>query len=118
MTATRQITILPEEVTAIDMAFPARGVELAPPMDEIPEVYRDGHGEFSGFAGHWFFAGLGEGSAFHPRSGIDARKAFEHLNVIMGCYGLKHEHKEAAVDYLASMWFEAVVLDDKQWGTV
>jgi hypothetical protein len=36
---------------------------------------------------------------------VDGELAIRHLQVIQASFEPKHEHKEAAVAYLASLWF-------------
>jgi hypothetical protein len=42
------------------------------------------------------------------KEGVDGNLAFRHLSAIQRSFTPKHEHKEAAVAYLASLWFEDV----------
>lgn len=60
------------------------------------------------FQNKWFFAGLtqDEVDALVAKEGIDKMKAMAHLNAVQRSFVLKHEHKVAAVAYLASLWFE------------
>jgi len=42
---------------------------------------------------------------FRVAEGVDGGLAIRHLQVIQASFEPKHEHKEAAVAYLASPWF-------------
>lgn len=101
----------PQEVNDIELAFPANALEFMPERDDIPDEFREGDSSWVDFQKHWFFNGLGQPS-FYMKKGVDGEKALRHLSAIQGSYAPKHEHKEEAVAYLASRWFEAVVLED------
>ena len=58
----------------------------------------------------WFYHGLAS-LDLTPRQGVDAQKALRHLSAIQKSFESKHEHKEAAVAYLLSQWFE----DEPKW---
>jgi len=101
----------PEEVTDLDMAFGARAMDLLPPYREIPEDFRLNRGSarpWIEFQQTWFFRGLPADTRFVPTEGVDARSAIRHLKAIQGSWEPKHEHKEAGVAYLASLWFAEV----------
>lgn len=91
---------LPEEVTRVEMAFPASVRRLMPDPETIPEIPH----RWVEFQRAWFFGGL-EDLKLKPAPGIDLDAALRHLHCIQGSYEPKHEHKEAAVAYLASIWF-------------
>lgn len=38
-------------------------------------------------------------------NGVNFKQAHAHINVILGSFEPKHEHKIAGCEYLASMWF-------------
>lgn len=95
---------LPVEVTDTQMAFPADALDRMPEWDDIPAEFRLG--------GTWqerlwrdvFYLGL-EAISLTPAEGIEAEKAWRHLQSIVGSYAPKHEHKMAALAYLTSLWF-------------
>lgn len=104
----------PVEVSKVQQVFPAGVGPLMPAWDDIPDEFK--HHRFMGdhwtaIVGQWFFRGLSEKTQFVPKPGIDAKVALAHLRTIMGSYEPKHEHKEAAVAYLMSLWFKKV----KHW---
>ena len=104
----------PHEVSDLQVVFPADLGNLLPAWDAIPENFRTHLGDaqsrpWKEFQARWFFKGFSK-SAVTPRDGVDLDKAIRHLKVIQGSYEPKHEHKEAAVAWLASRWFEAVSL--------
>lgn len=103
----------PQEVTDLDMAFPADLARraLIPTMDTIPEEFQNMNGrtEWNKFVQHWFF----HGDPFkkwnlYVRPDVDAQAAFRHMSVLMKSWEPKHEHKEAAVAWLASRWFAGI----------
>lgn len=102
----------PKEVSDLTLAFPANVVgDLMPPRDECEQALRAMKDRGRGwveFQRRWFFHGLPKGTQFKPRNGVDQNLALRHLAAIQGSFEPKHEHKEAAVAYLASLWFKDV----------
>ena len=93
----------PQEVSELEIAFPASVKRLMPTWDEIPAEFKRQDNPWAEWQRRWFFKGLqGRPS---PKQGIDGNKAMRHLSVIQRSFEPKHEHKEAAVAYLASLWF-------------
>lgn len=93
-------------ITAIDLAFPARGADpdFLPPMSMIPDRY-DGKDDWEAFHRTWFYTRLPDTAQLDVRAGIDPGQAWNHLRVVQGCFGSKHEHKMAALAWLSSRWF-------------
>jgi anti-sigma factor ChrR (cupin superfamily) len=87
--------------------FPANALDFMPKMDEIPEEFNDPRNKWVKFQMDWFYRGLKD-LKIVPKEGVDTVKAMRHLSAIQGSFAPKHEHKEAAVAYLASQWFEDV----------
>lgn len=95
----------PRDVTDADCAFPAaRAMELMPEYSQIPDEFKSHAHPWSQWQSDWFFYGLTRAPT--PKPGIDLRKAMRHLQVIQGSFAPRHEHKAAAVAYLASRWLE------------
>lgn len=101
--------IMPIEIDDVTMAFPANALEFMPAMEEIPEEFKDDRNEWCHFVNIWFVAGLSKKFSFQPAEGVDAGMAFRQLTAIMHSYAPKHEHKEAAVAYLSSLWMESMI---------
>ena len=101
----------PQDVDKLTMVFGCGGdfAKLLPPYAEIPEEFRRGHGKWNDFMSTWFFKGL-KGATITPKDGVDLGKALRHLKAIIGSFEPAHEHKEAAVAYLSSLWLEDYVL--------
>lgn len=95
----------PKAITDADVAFGGSVRDLMPDYAAIPEDFRHGRTQYNRLASQWFFRGL-QKSALKAKDGIDARAAFRHLSAIQGSWEPKHEHKEAAVAYLMSLWFD------------
>ena len=99
----------PQEISDALFVFPGDVRSLMPKLSEIPEDFVRGHSEWNRFVSHWFF----RGDPFavwdlHTNPEVDPNLAFRHLSTIMKSFQPKHEHKEAAVAYLASRWFSKI----------
>ena len=94
----------PHEVGDVDCAFPARALELMPEYSAIPAEFKNDSNPWAQWQSDWFFGGLKKMP--EPKSDIDLNSAIRHLHVIQGSFASKHEHKQAAVAFLASRWFE------------
>jgi hypothetical protein len=94
----------PQKISDADAAFPAKVKHLMPKYEEIPEEFKNIYGEWGAWQAKWFYNGLERMPI--PKPGIDINKAMRHLTAIQRSYEPKHEHKQAAVAYLASKWFE------------
>ena len=103
----------PVQITDADLAFPARALEFMPKWEDIPEEFRNGSSPWCDLQRTWFAYGLSERFSFQPATIdgalIDALAAYRQLAAIQGTYACKHEHKIAAVAYLASLWMESVI---------
>lgn len=108
-----------DKPTVIDdatFAFPANVVKtLMPAMADIPEEFKTGYtsSKWIQFQSDWFYRGITR-TGLITREGVDKHTALRHLGAIQGSFEPKHEHKEAAVAYLASLWFT----DDSTWERV
>lgn len=113
-TATRDWS-QPMDFGAVDLAFPTKTSHCMPAYDEIPEDFRRDRGnarKWCEFQARWFFDGI-KFSCLKHKVGVDAHKALRHLQYIQGSWEPQHEHKEAAVAYLASLWFDDVTLPER-----
>lgn len=100
----------PQEVDTLTAAFGGSMDILLPPMDIIPSEFKRNSrsNEWNEFQNTWFFYGLSEKTQYFPKEGIDKDKALKHLSAIQGSFAPKHEHKMAAVAWLASLWFDKI----------
>lgn len=98
---------VPHEVTDVEMAFPAEVTQLMPEYKEIPDEFKRQSNSWVKLQQEWFFEGL-PGAKFFQKEGINPSAALRHLKCIQGSFQPKHEHKEAAVAYLLSRWFDKV----------
>lgn len=109
---------LPQVVDPADYAFPALIGFLSPDPADIPDEFWHGGSSprgvtWNGFMRAWFFGSLPKDAGFWLRDGVDGELALRHLSTILRSFEPKHEHKEAMVAYLASLWFYAVVKDEQ-----
>jgi hypothetical protein len=91
------------------LAFPASVSHLMPPRDECEaalDAMPDRGRGWREFQRRWFSNGLPDDTTVNLREGVDGNTAFRHLSAIQGSFEPKHQYKEAAVAYLASLWFE------------
>lgn len=94
---------IPQEISDVDVAFPAHVVGTLLPMpDDIPEEFKDHHNRWNRFVSHLFFRG---GAMPAAKEGIVLQCAVRHLRAVLGSFEPKHEHKIAGAAWLASMWF-------------
>ena len=93
------------EVSQIELAFPASVLQFMPKWEDIPDEFKDRNTKECRLASDWFFCGLSELNG-SPREGVDAEKALKHIQMVLGSFEPKHEHKEAAVAFLLREWFE------------
>ncbi len=110
-----EATYQPQEVGDLEMAFPAEVQHLMPDMADMPDVFEIPD-TWVKFQQNWFFDGLPAETTFEPREGIDPNRAIRHLKAIQGSFEPKHEHKEAVVAYLASLWFRRIVTPTAIYG--
>lgn len=92
----------PHEVDDAALAFGGNVRTLLPPMDVIPEEFHEWGNPWVALMSEWFFKGLPKRPQFKP--GIDPEKAMRHLRTCLASWEPKHEHKEAGVAYLLSLW--------------
>lgn len=95
----------PQPVSDLDMAFGGNAMRLMPEYKDIPEEFRRDRNPWCQWQAEWFFKGLPSFPAAKP--GIDAAMAARHLKTIQHSFEPKHEHKQAGVAYLASLWLVA-----------
>ena len=102
----------PHEFDDVEVVFPANALDHMPSYEEckegLNELDEKTRQKWMNFQNEWFFYGLSEKTKIYVKEGIDGEQALRHLKVIQCTFACKHEHKEAAVAYLASQWFENV----------
>lgn len=106
----------PKVISDATYAFPANVIgELLPEMEDIPEEFK-GHNAtpWHKIQSRWFFSGLPENSKWYPKEGIDPELAVRHLSACQRSFEPQHEHKEAGVAYLMSLWFERIEFPDEK----
>lgn len=82
---------------------------LLPPYAEIPDEFKNFNRQtkWNKLFNDVFYKGL-KSLELKPKDGIDKEKAWRHIGIAMRGWDSKHEHKEAGVAYLMSLWFEDV----------
>lgn len=98
----------PHPVSDVQQAFPANLGTLLPAWSEIPEEFRRDRTPWNDFASRAFFGFKQRYKISTPRDGVDIQAAYRHIRTLLGSYEPKHEHKEAAVAWLLSLWFETI----------
>lgn len=107
---TDPLAYLPKPVSDVDMAF--GGIDgLMPKMSDIPDELPSWSTKLFN---DWFYAGL-KSLELTPKPGIDKQQALRHIRTIMGSFSPKHEHKEAAVAFFLSQWFEPAKWEAKEF---
>lgn len=101
----------PAAVNDVDIAFPARALAIMPDYDDIPDEFKDHNNGWVEFANCWFNHGLDSKFSFEPKEHLsgEGERIWRHLQVVMGSYAPKHEHKIAAVAYLSNLWMESLL---------
>jgi hypothetical protein len=94
------------EVDDVSMVFGDCG-KIIPAMKDIPEEFKNypAKNKWCRLFNDWFFSGV-KNLKMVPKAGVDAPKAMRHIKTILGSFEPQHEHKEAAVAFLLSEWFE------------
>jgi len=106
-----EIKYLPKDIANPFM----RNKELLPPYEDIPEEFTKSfycNNKWCKLFNDMFFKGI-RITKIIPKEGIDKDKAWRHIHIASSGWDSKHEHKEAGVSYLMSLWFE-----DVEWETI
>lgn len=97
-----------QDVSPVLMAFPGDVDHLLPPEDaevDFAVERRWGRLLTGVFMAPEMFGIDPTKLQLYPRGGVDAEKAWRHLNCVMGTYSIKHERKMQAAHYLVDQWF-------------
>lgn len=97
----------PQAVNGLDITFGGNLKDLMPVYSSVPEEFKRSSNPWCEWQAKWFFSGLKGTKLPKAKPGIDRDMAMAHLAAIQGSWDCKHEHKQAAVAYLASKWFVA-----------
>jgi len=103
--------------------IPVPDIELSPfggPLDhmpkieDIPEKFKrnNSNNKWIKAQQDWFFKGIKK-TQLIPKKGVDRDKAIRALSAIQRSWEPSHEHKEAAVAYLMSEWFDDYVEEER-----
>lgn len=98
------------DVTMIDTVFGGdKAIEIMPKMKDIPADF-PGRKKWAKVKSDWFFLGM-KNAKWTSKAGVDTRKALAAIVTVMRSYAPRQEHKEAAVAFMLSEWFEDVTYD-------
>jgi len=96
---------VPREITDIKMAFPSNVIgEYLPQKEEIPRDFWEYSNKYNRLAANLFFKG-GDPGKF--KKGINRGLAIRHLQTCLSSFEPEHEHKQAGVGYLLSLWLDS-----------
>lgn len=103
---------LPHFVDKVTLAFPSDVSTLLPPWEEIPDEFKNGRTPWNKLFSKMFYSGLTDADRPKPKPELvkdlneDATDAWRHIMAVSRSFQPKHEHKEAGVAYLMSLWFK------------
>lgn len=104
------------EVSGVEMVFGgAKVFEIMPKMKDIPDDYPN-RAKWDKVTSDWFFLGM-KNAKWTPKPGVDQKKALAAVAAVLSSFLPKHEHKEAAVSFMLSEWFENVTYEPGKRGT-
>lgn len=103
---------LPHFVDNATLSFPGDVSTLLPPWEEIPQDFQRGRSPWNDVFNRLFYSGLSEAERPKPKPELVEKltekgtDAWRHVMAVSRSFSPKHEHKEAGVAYLMSLWFE------------
>lgn len=89
----------------LTQVFGGRMALLLPKYDTVPDEFKRQSNPWVKWQMDWFYEGLKRWPV--AKEGIDLNAAMAHLKAIQSSWEPQHEHKEAGVAYLASLWFSS-----------
>lgn len=100
-----------KHLTHAEYAFPTSIEGFIPPMSELPDTTRGEYATWNKLFNQMFFSGV-SGLQLIPRPGVDAERAWRHIQYVMRSWEPRHEHKEAGCAWLMHQWFESWSLQE------
>lgn len=98
------------DVTKVDTVFGGdKALEIMPKWEDIPKDYPN-RMKWKQVMSDWFFRGM-KNAKWTPKAGVKTSKALAAVATVLRSFAPEHEHKEAAVAYMLSEWFEDVTYD-------
>lgn len=98
------------EVDGVDVVFGGqKALEIMPKMKEIPQDFPNRR-KWEKVMHDWFFKGM-KNAKWTPKEGVQTKKALAAITTVMHSFAPKHEHKQAAVAFMLSEWFEDVTYE-------
>ena len=94
------------EVSDADIAFGAKGAQITPAWDDIPDQYKHRHTKGVELFEDIFF-GFADTATIRliPKDGVDPEHAWRALQTVMHTFETAHERKTAGWAYLFHEWF-------------
>ena len=97
---------VPQKVSDVMLAFPADIIgELIPEWDDLPVEFRERRSGYEELARYAFLNAVSFKEEI-LKDGVDREMADRQINAIARSFQPKHEHKEAAMAYLLSLWLK------------
>ncbi len=106
----------PHEFSDVQRVFPAQIMEHLPPWEEIPDDFKNESHSACNVLPRWMFGDLFTKepmASIVGKEGVSAKTIFYHIDTILRSYEPKHEHKEAGVAYMISLWVRSVIKGDE-----
>jgi len=98
------------DVTKVDQVFGGdKALEIMPKMKDIPKDFPNKR-KWEKVMSDWFFQGM-KNAKWIPKEGVQTNKALAAVVTVMRSFAPDHGHKEAAVAFMLSEWFEDVTYD-------
>lgn len=98
------------DVTKVDQVFGGdKALEIMPKMKDIPKDFPS-RVKWEKVMSDWFFLGM-KNAKWVPKEGVQTNKALAAVVTVMRSFAPKHEHKQAAVAFMLSEWFQDVTYE-------
>jgi len=82
---------------------PSNIMDFMPAEEEIPKEFWRGNTKWNKLFNDWFFNGIKD-LQFDLKDDVNGEIMMKHIGAVMGSWAPQHEHKEAAVVFLFSLW--------------
>lgn len=105
------------DISDVELAFPST-LSKIPTWESIPEEFKDHHPASTFVMNFWMKKHTWDKFRAVPREGVDPKRAFRMISHTLGCWGIKHEHKEAAVGFMLDQFFKQWWVDGEEGAPV
>lgn len=103
---------MPRYISVINASFGMGANSIAPPMHEIPDVFKPRlvgpSNRWIRIAQAWYERGIQQ--TYLPKPGIDLDMAIRNLRCVLASCELTVEHRVSATAYLMSQWLDVDVV--------